>query len=208
MLKTFRLIRPFNLLMIAVCMLLVRYCLILPAFETERAAIGVMPEHLGRWAFLALTIGTCMIAAAGNIINDRFDTVADAINKRGKNIIGTTVTPGSAEMMFHILSTIGCLPGIYLGFQIGKPILAAIMPFCSFSLWMYSSFYKRTLLSGNLMIAVLTFLMVMLPGLFEPNFYPNIIYLLNYGILAFLVTLAREIVKDIEDIEGDSEMQC
>lgn len=208
MIKILRLTRPMNLLMIALCMLLVRYCLIMPAFETEKLAIGIFPDHMSRWAFLALTFGTCLIAAAGNIINDRFDTVADAVNRPGKNIVGKLVSVKTAEYSYYILSTIGSLPGIYLGIQSGKLILSAVMPFCAFTLWMYSSYYKRRMFSGNLMIATLTFIMVMLPGLYEPNFYRNIIYLLPYGLLAFLITLAREIIKDIEDLEGDLMMEC
>ncbi|MFM9050877.1 MAG: prenyltransferase, partial [Bacteroidota bacterium] len=70
----------------------------------------IFPDHMSRWAFLALTFGTCLIAAAGNIINDRFDTVADAVNRPGKNIVGKLVSVKTAEYSYYILSTIGSLP--------------------------------------------------------------------------------------------------
>ena len=40
------------------------------------------------------------------------------------------------------------------------------------------------------------------------SFYPNILYLLIYGAFAFLLSFAREVIKDVEDIDGDERMQC
>ncbi|MFM7726106.1 MAG: UbiA family prenyltransferase, partial [Flavobacteriales bacterium] len=207
MLKTIRIIRPLNLAMMAGVMLLARYCLILPAFETEKIITGVEPEHLGRWMFALLTFGTCCIGAAGNVINDRFDVLTDSVNRPGTNIVGEKITIKQAETIFIVLSIIGSFIGVFMGLSSDKPFLAVIHPFTALSLWMYSSFYKRRMLSGNFMIACLTFLIILLPGLFEPEFYRNIQYLLLYALIGFLVTLAREIVKDAEDVDGDERMQ-
>ena len=194
--------------MMALTMMLIRYCLILPAFHTEALITGVMPEHMSRINFALLTFATLLIAAAGNIINDRFDIIADEINKPGKNIISKAISINAANRAFLTLSIIGSFIGIWLGMLTGKPAIAFIHPFCAVSLWMYAAYYKRRLLSGNLLIALLAMLLVLVPGLFEPEFYRNFIYLLIYGLFAFLSTLSREIIKDIEDLDGDERMQC
>jgi 4-hydroxybenzoate polyprenyltransferase len=203
-----RLIRLPNLIIMALTMMLCRYCLILPAFHTEELITGTAPEHMSRLHFILLTFATLLIAAGGNVINDRFDIVTDEINRPGKNIIGKRISIRSAERIFFILSGLGSILGIGLGLQTEKLVLAFIHPFCAISLWMYSSYYKRRFVSGNILIAFLSMLLVLVPGLFEPEFYRNILYLLIYGVFAFLLTLCREIIKDIEDVDGDERLQC
>ena len=72
---------------------------------------------------------------------------------------------------------------------------------------MYSTFYKKRFLSGNILIAALSALSVLIVGLFEPEFYKSIIYLLWYAVFAFEISLIREIIKDIEDKDGDEKAQ-
>lgn len=205
---TLRLIRLPNLLMIALTFFLVRFCLIIPAFQTEEHYTGTYPEHSSRIEFLFLAAATLCIAAAGYVINDVFDVITDSINKPGKNLFESTLKKSTGKTIFFSLSGIGAIIGTLLGLKTGKPAIAFIHLFAAFSLWMYASYYKRRLLSGNLLISLLSGLMVILPGLYEPSFYPNILYLLVYGGFAFLLTLAREIIKDIEDVDGDERMQC
>jgi 4-hydroxybenzoate polyprenyltransferase len=194
--------------MISLTMFLVRYCLILPTFQTTENITGEFPAHMSRLYFLLLTGATVLIAAAGNIINDVFDVTTDAINRPGKNIFENRLSKKTGKNAFYVLSSMGTLLGMWVGFAIEKPAIGMIHLFSASSLWMYSSYYKRRLLSGNFLIAFLTFLMVLLPGLFEPEYYPNIVYLFVFAVLAFMVSLAREIIKDIEDLDGDERMQC
>ena len=208
MLAYFRLIRVANLLLIALSMFLVRYFLILPAFQFEYVITGEFPAHMDRTHFLLLTAATLLIAAAGNIINDVFDITTDRLNRPGKNIFENKLKPVTGKRAFYILSFAGSSIGGYVGFTTGKPALIFIHGFTAISLWMYSSYYKRKVLSGNFLIALLSMLMVILPGLYEPSYYPNIIYLLFYGLFAFFISFVREIIKDVEDMEGDRSMEC
>lgn len=208
MLAYLRLIRFVNLLLVAATLFLVRYCLILPAFETTSIITGDYPEHMSRLHFALLVAATLCVTAAGNIINDVFDVTTDAVNRPGRNLFEHTLRPAVGHRSFLILAATGSLLGLYLGVSVGKPAIGLLHLFASGSLWMYSSYYKRRLIIGNLIIALLSFLMVMIPGLFEPEFYPNISYLLVYACLAFLVSWAREIIKDMEDQEGDRSMDC
>jgi len=208
MLAFLRLIRFQNLVIIAVSQALVRYCLIMPAYQTAYNNLDVFPAHLSKVDFILLVLSTLFIAAAGNIINDVFDVRSDEINKPGKNNIGKLISADTGKILFYVFSSIGIVIGLYLAFKIEKPVMGFINAFAAGSLWMYSSYYKKRLLIGNVIIALLAGLALLTVGLFEPEFYPNITYLLIYSGFAFAVTLIREIIKDIEDLDGDERTQC
>lgn len=202
-----KLIRWPNLLMIAITQFLVRYCLIMPAFIVEYKVLDVFPEHLSKLQFLLLTASTVLIAAGGYIINDIYDTSIDHDNKPGKNKINNGISESVALKYYYVLTTIGILAGFIVAFSIGKFSLGFVPLFAAISLYMYSTFYKKRFLSGNLLIAALSSLSVLIVGLFEPEFYKSIIYLLWYAVFAFEISLIREIIKDIEDMDGDEKAQ-
>ena len=203
-----RLIRLPNLLIIAFTQFLVRYCLILPAFLTEQKITGELPPHLNKLQFILLVASTLLIAAGGYIINDINDIDIDDVNNPGKNIIEKSINENVAQIIYYSITGLGVLLGFWIAFQIGKLSLGTIPLFCALSLYMYSTFYKKRLYSGNIIVSVLAALSVLIVGLYEPEFYRNIIYLLYYSLYAFQMTLIREIIKDAEDIEGDERAQC
>ena len=208
MLSYLRLIRFPNLLIIMLSQVLVRYCLILPAFKTEYFITEIFPNYLSNLNFYILVASTLTIAVGGYIINDYFDIHIDEINKPGKNIIEKNLSKKMAMSLYIVLSSIGILSGFYVAFRISKPELGLLQMFSVASLWMYSSFYKRRFLSGNLIISLLSALSLLIIGLFEPSFYKNFVFLTWFAIPAFLLSLIREIIKDIEDIDGDELSQC
>ncbi|MBP6334962.1 MAG: UbiA family prenyltransferase [Bacteroidia bacterium] len=194
--------------MIVLSQVLIRYCIILPAFETESIITGDFPVHLSLLDFSLLVFSTIIIAAGGYIINDAFDIDTDAINKPGKNVVGTFISETTAKKLFLGFSFIGICIGFYLSWKIDKLMMGCVQIFTAVSLWMYATYYKKRFLSGNLLIALLTSLSLLVVGLFEPEFYRNFIYLLLYSGFAFSLTLLREIIKDIEDVEGDERTHC
>jgi 4-hydroxybenzoate polyprenyltransferase len=208
MLQRLRTFRPINLFIIALIFFLVRYCIIMPAFITEYHHTGVFPAHMTKPEFYLLLFATLMIAAGGYVINDVFDIHIDAVNKPGKNIVGKSVSVESARLTAYILFTIGSITGIILSFRLNVQVMGLLLPFSAVSLFMYSSHFKRRLLTGNILIALLSALSVMLVALFEPLFYPNIQFVLVYAVFAFFISLIREIIKDAEDVDGDELMQC
>lgn len=203
-----KLIRLPNLLLLLLAQVLVRYFLIIPAFETEYAITGDYPPGLDLLHFLLLVLSTLLITAGGYVINDVFDVETDAINKPGKNQVNILLSPRAATRLFYVCSCAGILLGFYLAVKIQHVQMGFIHVFAAFSLYMYASRYKRQLLSGNILVAVLCALGLLIPGLFEPEYYRNIIYLLLYSVFAFLLTLIREIVKDLEDYEGDLKTEA
>mgnify|MGYP001498400204 FL=1 len=168
---------------------------------------------LSGFLFALLMIATVSIAAAGNIINDIYDVEIDYINKPEKVIIGKKITEKNANYLFIILNVIGVGLGFYISNQIGKPEFSGYFVVISALLYLYATFIKSIPIFGNVIVSALVAFSLLIVGLFDLlpaiNFlnqdYQSFIFgiLLNYSFFAFYINLMREIVKDIEDINGD-----
>lgn len=203
--------------MIALLQVLINVCLVRPIlmlYELE-PTFTVLD-------FIFLTAATVMIAAGGYIINDYFDTKSDMINRPDNVVVGTDVSRGNA-LAWHLgLNIVACILGAMVSLRIGVWVFAFFFPFVSGLLWFYSSTYKKMFLLGNVIVALLTGLIPLLPVAYEiPGqmatdnvMIVNGVYDLNllfywagaFGIFAFVTTFYREIIKDIEDIDGDREI--
>lgn len=190
--------------------------------------------QMAEWQFALLVLSIVLIAAGGNIINDYFDLRADRINKPHRIIIGKHVNRRVAMASHIVFNVVGVLIGGYLAWEVGMWKLVIIHLFAAASLWYYSVIFKRELLIGNIVIALLAALIPLTVGLFEiplvmdrygaevqaffleidPNADPNLFFkILFYFILgfagyAFLLTLIREIQKDLADVRGDRQVGC
>ena len=168
---------------------------------------------LSDFQFLLLVIATICIAAAGNVINDIYDMDIDAINRPTKLLIGRSISEKAANRIFIILNILGVAVGFYLANSIGKPGFAAIFIIISALLYMYASYVKGILLLGNLLISLLVAFSILIIGIFD--IVPAITsedkagqlvamqILLHYAFFAFFINLIREMVKDVQDINGD-----
>ncbi|MCF8415903.1 MAG: geranylgeranylglycerol-phosphate geranylgeranyltransferase [Crocinitomicaceae bacterium] len=170
--------------------------------------------------FILLVFSTCLIAAGGNIINDYFDVKADRINKPEKLIITKHIKRRWAIVSHWSFNGIAFLIGIYLSIKYSSLSFVFIHLISINLLWFYSMYFKRKVLIGNIMIAFLTALVPMLALLFmiySPNESNQLAdpsafgWIMDYDFaliqfitfFAFVQNLAREILKDIQDIEGD-----
>ncbi len=180
----------------------------MPAYVTEFHQTHIFPVYLSKIGFSLVVLSTILIAAAGYVINDLYDAGIDEVNKPGKNLIGKEFSERFAKRLFFIFSIVGILIGFYLATIIQRQVMGFIQVFATGSLWMYSTYYKKRLFIGNIIIALLSALVVIIVGLYEPSIYPNIEFILYYAAFAFLVSLIREIIKDMEDIDGDERAQC
>jgi 4-hydroxybenzoate polyprenyltransferase len=211
MIHFLKLIRWKNLIMIALVQYLIKYGLLLPFFESHGVFTTLKP--LG---FNILVLATVFIAAGGYVINDIYDIEADKINKPNKIIIGKHITEKNALTLFIILNIIGVGLGFYLSNGIGKSGFFVIFIIASALLYIYSSYLKQILLVGNIIISFVVSLSILLVGIFElltaitdTNRIIQITFfkiILDYAIFAFIINLVRELVKDIEDIEGDHKV--
>lgn len=147
-----------------------------------------------------LTLSSILIAAAGYIINDYYDVKIDLINKPRRVVIGKVLRRRVA-MFFHVLfSFTGIVIGFFLTWKIGL-----ITIFSVGLLWLYSNQLKRLPFVGNVSVALLTGFSIYVVHFIFPAGHTLII---AYAAFAFSFTLIREIIKDMEDVKGDTAFGC
>ncbi|MFC7358440.1 geranylgeranylglycerol-phosphate geranylgeranyltransferase [Jejudonia soesokkakensis] len=168
---------------------------------------------LSAFNFSVLILATVLIAAGGNVINDLYDVEIDIINKPKKVIIGKFISEKAANVYYIFLTFLGVIAGFYVANSVGKPGLAAIFIGVAGLLYMYASQLKSKLLLGNIIISFLVALSLLIVILFD--IFPAIILapsesqlhgtqiILHYALFAFYINFIREIVKDLQDINGD-----
>lgn len=198
-----RSIRPVNLFVIVLTQYLIRHFLILPAYKVEANYTGLFPLHMSDEYFFLLVLSTVLIAAAGYILNDHLDAAIDSINKPQKKSFAAGLSRAAAINTFIIMSAVSIAIAFFLADSILNFWLGFIQAGSVVLLALYSGVLKKVMLAGNLSVALLSAFVPATVGLYEPSFYPNFSYLTIYIGFAFLISLIREIVKDIEDVEGD-----
>jgi len=219
------LIRWPNLLIIILTLVLMRYAIIEPVISKTGVILihGTGEEipvtlQFPWYNFLILVVATLFITAGGYVINDYFDIKTDLIN-RGEVIVGTKISRRKAIMLHAIFNILGVAAGFYISWKAGYFWLGTLFLFVSGLLYFYSASYKRQFLVGNVLVATLTALVPLLvvfyewPALYkyyavnaitQPDFKLIIYWVGGFALFAFITTLAREIIKDIEDFEGDN----
>jgi 4-hydroxybenzoate polyprenyltransferase len=211
----FRLIRWPNLLFIVLTQMLFRYFMLPFVYlESHNEYENIkLSENL----FYLLVLASVCIAAAGYIINDYFDENIDQVNKSSKVIVGKFIKRRSAILLHAILSFIGLALSIYIGYKLNN----IFIPFFNFLaiiiLLVYSSTFKKKILIGNILISLLTAWVILVLTMAEYRFRispEDIVWqrLLKmsfvYAGFAFIISLIREVIKDMEDMEGDIKYGC
>ena len=182
-----RLTRAWNLFIIAISQ-----------YVTAFTLIG--PHTIRDWQLFILSCTTVLIAAGGYIINDYYDVKIDLVNKPERVVIGQGITRRYAILLHSLLSITGVLAGFLISWRIAAINFASV-----FLLWWYSNDLKRHPFIGNLVVALMTGIAVMMvDALYETG---NILILI-YATFAFFMTLVREIIKDMEDLKGDQTFGC
>jgi 4-hydroxybenzoate polyprenyltransferase len=220
----FNLIRWQNLLLVILTMILMRYAVLAPVLSKMGVVLlnGTgeavpMTIQFPWFDFFLLVAATVCITAGGYVINDYFDIKTDLINK-GKVIVGTKISRRKAMMWHNIFNIIGVSAGFYISSKTGYIWLGTLFLVVSGLLYFYSASYKRQFLIGNIIVALLTGMVPMLVLFYEwPALYryytihagvpPDLNFIVywigGFAIFSFLTNLTREIIKDIEDFEGD-----
>ena len=215
----FRLVRWKNLLFIALTQFLFYYCIIVPSLPVS---YYLLPDTLTQPLFLLLVLSSIFIAAAGYIINDYFDINIDRINKPDKMVVEKIINRRWAILLHWLITTVGLIISLYVGFKTSFIVFIANVV-CTLLLWFYSTTFKKKLLSGNIIISLLTAWTVLVlyfatnivyhssKGL-SPDIYAAMNRIFKFAVLyggfAFIISLVREVVKDIEDMEGDAKYNC
>ena len=210
-----KLIRIQNLLIVAATQYLMRFAIIEPILGVNNFEL-----QMSEFDFLILVLSTVFLTAAGYVINDYFDTRTDSMNRPEEVVVGKSIERRTAMTLHVVLNILGIIGGFYVSYKIGLYQLGVIFIIVSGLLWYYSTTYKRQFLIGNLLVAMLTALVPLMTILYEmpllnkaykdillanhANFNHIFFWVAGFSFFAFMTTLAREIIKDTEDFEGDS----
>jgi 4-hydroxybenzoate polyprenyltransferase len=212
----FRLIRFPNLFFIALTQSLFYFCIIRSTYRTWGTT-----EPMGVINLLLLISASILIAAGGYVINDYFDQNIDRVNKPDRLVVGSIIKRRWAILWHLGLSLAGVALSALVSRKLGHPLPAVFNLVTVILLWFYSTTFKKQLLVGNIIISLLTGWVVLVLyvaispiGLQVPegnqmNVLTRVYkFAVLYGGFAFIISLIREVVKDVEDMEGDARYGC
>ncbi len=211
-----KMVRLPNLIFIALTQLLFYYCIMVPVLS------GIPADPvIDTLSLIVLIAASLLIAAAGYIINDYFDINIDQVNKPNANVVDRVVSRRWAMLWHMVLSGSGVLLSFYVSLRSGLWYIVLANLLCVFCLFIYSVSLKRKLLAGNILISLLTAWVILVLCFSEWKFVLNsqsavtavaqhkIIRIgLLYASFAFISSLVREAIKDMEDREGDARYGC
>lgn len=208
-----RLVRWPNLLIIAGVQWVLYYCYILPTLT--QSGVSRHSSNLEVGLFILVTM---LIAACGNVINDYMDQATDAINAPSSMIVGKLVPEKTVLGFFAGLFLVGLILSMALAAAQSKWLFLPLYPAAVLLLVIYSKNLKGVPVLGNILIAV--FCSAVFPVMillevdhlssalqfpFSQHHTERIVFLCAF---AFWMTWLREMVKDVEDLEGDRDTGC
>ncbi|MHC0445099.1 geranylgeranylglycerol-phosphate geranylgeranyltransferase [Flavobacterium sp. 3-218] len=205
--KFLNLIRYKNLLMLAFMQLLFRY-----AFLKQQE----VPLALADWQYGLLVLSTVLLAAAGYVINNIYDVGTDTINKPNDVVVGKGISETAAYNIYIGLNISGVAIGFILSNIIMRPTFASLFILIASLLYFYATTLKQIMILGNFVVALLLAASVLIIGVFDlfpattgenqAQMASLFSILTDYALFAFMINFIREIVKDIEDVNGDYNM--
>lgn len=207
-----------NLVIVILTMFVVRYSVMSEIME--KSSIG-MKFTLSAAEYLALIFVVTAITAAGNIINDYFDQKVDKINKPDRVVVGRKVKRRVAIILHQSLNVMALLVSVIVCYATGF-YWPLFIPLLTISLlWWYSPVLKKKVLVGNVTVALCTACVPLWAAVFEIEglkrtysdmlvqpeaFFSQMwLWIVALCFFAFILTLIREAIKDMEDMTGDKE---
>ena len=202
--KYLKLIRYQNLLMLAFMQLVFRFLFL------KQSNIYLA---LTDFNYFLLVIATVCIAAGGYVINNIMDQDTDEIAKPQNRVVGVSISEAVAYNWYIGLTIVGVGIGFYLSNVIYKPTFASMFILVATLLYVYATNLKQIPVLGNVVVALLISISIIIIALFDifpatdeanRNRMGEIFsILIDYAIFAFIINLIRELVKDMEDMDGD-----
>ena len=213
-----QLLRVGNLAFLAILLYVMEKWVTVPLLHLEK-----FPEQMPWWVLTLLILSVVCVAAGGYVINDYFDVKIDRINRPDDMVVTRVISREAAMNWFYVLTAIGMVAGLAVAWWARSWNLLFIYIVIPGLLWFYSASYKRMLLVGNLIVAFISALVPLLVAIINADYLKHLysealaytpivgqlfVWLSGFALFSFLLTWAREVVKDIEDVEGDREMEC
>ncbi len=192
----FGIIRPVNLLLTA-------FTQVLFYLSSSRIHHGLAWYDWTNIRFpeaLTSTLACIFVAAGGYVINDVFDIETDTINRPHKRVIARHISLKTARIYYVALTLVGLILGFFTG--LGMGILCVVI---AVLLYFYSSDFKGEYIMGNLLVSLIAGMVVYIAS--RGVYQVSKAYFAEYATIAFFVTFAREIIKDVEDMEGDKAQE-
>lgn len=202
----FLILRPKNLIIIVLTMVILQYAVITP--------LAAGQVNLSPLVFSIFVLITVLLAGSANLINDIFDYNADLINKPEKTYIEKLIPISLAWNYYYMLTVTGFIGAVYVAWQSQQWYNLWIYPLASWLLFMYAKKWKSTYIFGNIVVSLFVawvwgiLFYAQLSGHSNTDLQEKDVFIelfMTYFVFAFLVNLIREIVKDVEDIEGDKK---
>ena len=204
MISLFNFIRWPNMVMIALTQCVFYYLVFLH--------FGGTSLGMGQEEFAYIMFNTLLITLSGYVINDYFDFETDLINKKRSGLKAYPFSKEGLKILYICLSIVVVFYSIFYGVFYEKISRAFIFLIVHALLFLYSYKLKLYPLFGNICVALLSAMVIFILYIFEDTFWPlsenfflKPIYFIGvvYFIYAFVLSFIRELVKDIEDMEGD-----
>ena len=205
----FRLVRLPNLFFMALTQVLFQFCIYHTLYRDSIPANDLV-------RFILLALASLFIAAAGYIINDYFDINIDEINKPQKMVVDKVIHRRWAIAWHFMLSSAGILLTVLALPFLQKWYLILANILCVALLWLYSTNFKKSLLTGNIVISLLTAWTILIIffskfdiadafGAGNTSNHKFFKLAILYAGFAFIISLIREAIKDMEDMPGDAK---
>lgn len=204
-----KIVRPINLIVIVFTQLSLYFFVIRP-----NLAYLITDYSKDLFTLILIVLTTIILAGSGYVINDVLDTKADQVNKPNKYFIHA-ITNKNAINYYWLLLTFGFFTASLLAYLVSEIGYIFIYLVSAFLLYNYSKVFKHKVLLGNMTVALfcgfvpailfysyneqLTALSIQFPD--KSKWLGGILFF--YILFAFQTNLIREMVKDIEDLNGD-----
>ncbi|HED11363.1 MAG TPA: hypothetical protein ENJ10_11795 [Caldithrix abyssi] len=179
----FRIIRPENVII---------------TFLSVLTAAWLVTDSVLTPGILRAALAAALVTAAANIINDIFDLAIDRVNQPGRVLPSGAMSLPAARLCYKIMNMVA------LALTIDRPDLFLIIAGSQFILYFYSRSFKKTVLLGNIIVAFVGGLAFIFGALAAGRIMAGVFPALFAGIFHF----ARELIKDLQDVEGDRQYQA
>lgn len=201
-----------NLFIVGLTQYILLHFLLLPFLHQE----GISP-NLDPLQFFLFVLDTVLITLSGNIANDIMDRHIDQKNRPDTVFVGRHISPAAAWVLYAAVLLLGFLLACHIAWQQAKIPLLAIYPAAVLLLYLYSAYCKKMPLLGNVIVGLFCAGVTGIVWFAEqeswaqlsPNLqHSSLLAFAAYGLFAYYTTLFREIVKDMEDMDGDALWGC
>ena len=184
--------------------------IIRPGNAVMAAIAVILMMFVGHYYELPIIICALIVficTGAGNTINDVFDVKIDEINKPNRPIPSGRISLENARNYAYALFGIGIALSLIDSYLVNSIWPSVIVIPAAFIMYLYARNLKAMPLIGNLTVATLTGFCFVIAGVVIACATNSlkILFSIYLGLFAMFMTLAREIVKDMEDIEGDKQ---